>query len=282
MNDPSFSENQSAPVIWPELWSAFAAHRKKVTNVLRTVAPNPNGSLSVWGAGRTTDLDLSSLLQHYATIELVDLDPELTRGALVQRELKTNSNVTVAPRVDITGVNEQLEAFKDSPTESKLEAIIDSSQHTKLDLGQYDVVVSTCLLSQVLRQVFSCLAESGLPNSVTNQYLPRILRAIREKHIELILDHTLPGGSGVLITDLTSSHALPEMLMEGADLQQLLMTKVVKGNHFHGLNPRLILEASQTERIASKLDDVQITSPWVWNSIEMQYLCVAFQFRKSS
>jgi hypothetical protein len=253
-----------------------------VFDILRSVSPNRKSTLSVWGAGRTTDLELISLLRHYGKIELVELNASLTRRAMVQRGFDEHSNVTVAPATDLAGLEGHWESFMEKPDEAKLDAIIESTRSTSLDLGRYDVVVSTCLLSQVLRKVSDCLAASGLPEATVSDYLPRIVRAIREKHLDLMLEHTLPGGAAVLVTDLTSSEALPEMLKEGADLQQLFATKVIQGNHFHGMNPQLILESARQEPVSAKLKSVQVTSPWVWNAIEMQYLCVAFQFRRKS
>ena len=123
MDGPDTSSNQTNSVIWPELWSAFAPHRGRILEILQSVSRNPNSTLCVWGAGRTTDLDLISLLRHYAKIELVDLNPSQTQQALVQRGFDEHSNVTVAPQTDLAGINDQLDGLKDSPTEATLKSI---------------------------------------------------------------------------------------------------------------------------------------------------------------
>ena len=207
MNGPNSSSNESNSPIWPELWSAFETQRTKVRDILQAVSRNPSNTLSVWGAGRTTDLDLISLRRHYAKIELIDLDTALTEQALIQRGFDEQSNVTIAPATDVTGLDGHWKSFEDNPTETNLKAILQAIQKATLDLGRYDVVVSTCLLSQILKKVSRTLNESGLPSNVINENLPRVIRAIREKHLELIVEHTLPGGAAVLVTDLTSSEA---------------------------------------------------------------------------
>lgn len=274
--DPSATKNNS--VIWPELWSAFSAHRQEITKLLTSIAPRRNGSLAVWGAGRTTDLDLISLQQQYATIDLLDLEPSITREAMTQRGFDDQHNVTVQQAMDLSGLNEHWDQFRPRPSESSLEKIREACGNVELQLGQYDVVASTCLLSQILRQWYDCMKESGI--SLADESLYGTLRTIRERHIELLLEHTAPGGTALLISDMTTSEALPAMLQGNADLSELVKNDVVRGNHLHGLNPQMIAEFARTPKITSMLRGFQVSAPWVWNSIEMQYLCLAFKFDK--
>ena len=85
MNRPKPSANKDNSVIWPELWSAFESHRHKICQLLTNLSKGPDSRLCVLGSGRTTDLDLIELLKYFSTIDLVDLDPNLTTEALVQR-----------------------------------------------------------------------------------------------------------------------------------------------------------------------------------------------------
>ena len=280
MSGPAPTANQDNSVIWPELWSAFAAHRNKILELLCNLSRGPGSRLCVWGAGRTTDLDLIELVKHFSTIDLVDLHPTLTRDALLQRGFDEHPRVKAIGGMDLSGLGSHWNQFQSSPSESGLQAIIESCLSVKLDLGHYDVVASTCLLSQVLRNSRECIEASGLPPAVADEYFPKIIKAIRERHIELILDHTVSGGSAVLISDLTSAEALPGMLAPNADLNRLVSTDVAQGNHFHGLNPVLISESFQQPRIAAKLAQVQVSAPWIWNSIESQYLCIAFRLER--
>lgn len=274
---PSANENNS--VIWPELWSAFSNHREKIRELLGSVTRKPQGSLCVWGAGRTTDLDLIDLLHDYQKIDLVDLNASLTRQALVQRGFTEHPQVNVLPAMDLSGLNEHWDRIAPLPAAEKLREITRICSAFRLDLGRYDVVASTCLLSQILRLSGGYLNLATASQADTPALFAAI-KKIREKHLELMLDHTGPGGTALLITDLTSREALPEILDPAADLNQLVKTRVMEGNHFHGLNPKSIVDFSGNPKIARKLRDVNVSSPWVWDSIEMQYLCLAFRFRK--
>lgn len=277
MNEPAPTANQQNSTIWPELWTAFAPHRSRICRTLCSLSRGPESRLCIWGSGRTTDLDLIELVKHFSQIDLVDLHPTVTNEALIQRGFAQHPRVTAISGIDVAGLSNHWKEFKKSPCEFNLQAIINSCRDATISLGQYDVVASTCLLSQVLRNAYECVETSGLSHSLIQEYFPKILKSIREKHLELILEHTVSGGSSVLITDLTSAEALPQLLKPNADLNRLISTDVVKGNHFHGLNPRSISESIEQQVGSEKLAQVQISSPWVWNAIENQYLCLAYR-----
>jgi hypothetical protein len=272
MKGPDSKSTPTNSVIWPELWSAFATHRRQVFEILRTVSPTPTASLCVWGAGRTTDLDLIGLLDHYADITLVDLDPELTQRAMHQRGFTDHPRVTVKQNFDLTGIAHLWSQLETSPSKEKLDELILSAQKAKLDLPQFDVVASTCLLSQIIQN-----ASVAIPTNDAN--LGSVVRALREQHLRLILDHTKPGGCGMLITDLTSSVAMPALLEEEVDLNQM-MQETVNGNHFHGLNPQLLINSTTQPGIADKLANSSVSKPWIWNAHSRRYLCLAFLFKR--
>lgn len=279
MDGPCQSANEENSVIWPELWEAFASHRQSVTEFLISVATRPDSSLCVWGAGRTTDLDLISLLKHYGQIDLLDLNEEITSQALVQRGFDEHANVRVLPATDISGLNEHWDRIRALPNDLKVAEIARVCSETRLDMGSYDVVASTCLMSQILRHAVGHLNLAS-EASYRSPALFAALKLIREKHIELMLEHTSPGGVSLLITDLTSDDALPRMLDEGVDLQQLVSTEVMKGNHFHGVNPKSIAESFRSPRFANSIRAMKVSSPWIWDSIETKYLCLAFRCQK--
>lgn len=280
MKGPESTANQSNSTIWPELWAAFANHRDTIMQIVRNLSRGPQSTLCVLGSGRTTDLDLIELSQHFAKIDLIDLEPSLTQAALQQRGFSEQHHVRALGGIDVTGLETHWTKFRNSPTEDSLKEIIEACNQSCPDLDQYDVVASTCLLTQIIRHAFETIEKSGLPPAIAENYLPQVIRAIREQHIGYLLDHSKAGGSAILITDLTSSDALPEMLLPNADLNQLMSTKVTQGNHFHGINPTAILGTTQLPRITAKIAHLQATAPWIWNSIESQYLCVAFRFQR--
>jgi len=281
MSDSASANNNSNVVIWPELWSAAAVHRNKIGNLLCSLSRGTDSRLCVWGAGRTTDLDLMQLVKHFSVIDLVDLDPNVTHAALLQRGFQGHSNVKAVGGFDVTGLGALWETFTNSPHERELQAIIESCHSIRLGLEKYDVVASTCLVSQLIKQAIHRIECSGASPHISQELIAKVTKAIREQHLDLITEHTIGGGSAVLISDFTSAEALPAILESDADLQQLFLTDVVQGNHFPGLNPRLLSESLRVPRIAEKIEQVQLTAPWVWDSLESQYLCMAYRLKKS-
>jgi hypothetical protein len=279
MSGPDTTATESNSVIWPALWSAFEPHRQRIFELLRSSSTNPNDTLCVWGAGRTTDLDLIRLLDFFSEIDLVDLQPALTRRALTQRGFDDIKRVSVLPAMDLTGLSRTREISQRSSESLDLKSIIDLMERSSLNLRSYNVVVSTCVLSQILSQAQSLVPEANARETQDNLPLVQIIRALREQHLRLLLEHVHPGGFAILVTDLTSSEALPDIRDANFDANRG-MKSVFEGNHFHGLNPNLIVESAKHPAIAEKLEDIRVSAPWVWDSIEMQYLCIAVRMQK--
>lgn len=275
--DPSSTEQNST--IWPELWAAYSSHRNQVFKILRSVSVSPKNTICVWGAGRTVDLDLIGLLNHYSQIDLVDINPDLTRNALLQRGFDHQSVVSVLDSVDVTGLGNFWSELKGSEAAIDIDEFAKSVNETALELKSYDVVVSTCLLSQLIRKADETIPLSNTGDRQKNERWASIVRMLREQHIRHLLDHVHPGGYAVLITDLTSSVALPEMLDPNMNAD-ILMKSVVEGNHFHGLHPLLIQQTCNQSKGTAKPNGVRISAPWIWDSQEMQYLCLAYQIQK--
>ena len=160
------------------------------------------------------------------------------------------------------------------------EKVNQANTHVDMGMGEYDVVASTCLLSQLLKNAAERIGSSGLSASRSQKYFSKVIKAIPQQHLRLMLEHTVSGGSAVLITDLTSAEALPEILNSQIDLLDLISSSVMEGNHFPGLNPMLIAESLQSPPIAEKIAQVQLTSPWIWNSIESKYLCIGYRIQR--
>ncbi len=68
--------------------------------------------------------------------------------------------------------------------------------------GPFDVVASTCLLSQLVGNAFHSVGE-GHPRFLD------LVRAIRLAHLRLMTGLRRAGGTAVLVTDLVSSDTFP-------------------------------------------------------------------------
>jgi hypothetical protein len=138
-----------------------------------------------------------------------------------------------------------------------------------------DVVVSTCVLSQML---------SAMTNLVTDkhpQFLP-LIQAVRRGHLVRMLQLLKPGGRGILISDLVSSETTPALTSMSEDnLPKLLAQALAAGNFFSGLHPGVMLQDFGTAPgIASSVDSPSMTAPWRWQMGPRTYAVYAITFQK--
>ncbi|MGI9519040.1 MAG: hypothetical protein ACR2NP_18450, partial [Pirellulaceae bacterium] len=243
-------------------WQDSAAHRARILELVKSFAGDGEATLCVWGAGPCNDLDLEQLVQSWSHITLVDLDGETLRDAIQVRGLDDSDKVTVIGDYDLSGVAQLVDEYATTKSPDLLRDIQRTGQSFEPDqLGQYDVVVSTCLLSQMFQPLVTLLERSD------PQMMILLLSALRRRHLELLVQHTAPGGMALLITDVTSSDALPELALPDADPVELLQSKIVQGNHFHALNPAAIRQAIAQHLVApQKISEFRVSPPWVWNA----------------
>jgi hypothetical protein len=138
-----------------------------------------------------------------------------------------------------------------------------------------DVVVSTCVLSQML---------SAMTNLVTDkhpQFLP-LIQAVRRGHLVRMLQLLKSGGRGILVSDLVSSETTPQLTsISEASLPQLLAQSLATGNFFSGLHPGVMLQDLGTAPgIASFIESPVMTAPWRWQMGPRTYAVYAITFRK--
>ena len=270
MNTPS-DHNPQTPFETPA-WRDAEPHRRLIREMLVQLAGDRQPTLCVWGAGPCNDLDLETLQKYFRHITLVDLDSDTLLGALRARGLEQSPQVTALGGVDLAGMPRSMDGQIDDDKLSQLKRT--AAQHDPELPGPFDVVVSTCLLSQLINELVKKLADQP-------RQMIETLQIIRRRHLELLLQNTCPGGSAILVTDVTSSDALPELLDPTVYLDQLMQTTICQGNHFHGLNPVSIHQALQQEpTIAKQVSAVRVSRPWRWNATVRTYCCLAFLMSK--
>ena len=117
-----------------------------------------------------------------------------------------SNSVVIEPPVDLSGISAQLDNLPSKLTESWISELAENARQAKnvLPDRQFDVVVSTCLTTQLL---------SGIVNSMGDDspYKNVMMLAMRDGHLKLMDNLIRPGGAGVLITDFVSSDTLPEL-----------------------------------------------------------------------
>lgn len=257
-------------------WDAFAGHRSQVTFLLK------HGSdlsrLCILGAGNCNDLDLTPLLQSHQEIHLVDIDVDALTQGVAKQNLVDHAHIHLHGGLDLTGMIDSMSHWSPNSTltETDISACIDASAHCLEQLpGPFEVVASTCLLSQLIKSIVDAIGENH-PQFV------EVIQAIRLGHLHLLLKLMKSGGLGVLVTDVVSSDSYPSLASVPAqNLSQVLVQLVRQGNFFHGVNPAAIVNLFRQDPVLSQqVASLEPVGPWHWNFGPRHYAVIAVTFQK--
>ncbi|WP_339733946.1 hypothetical protein [uncultured Gimesia sp.] len=259
-------------------WEQGARHREKVTGYLTGLAADRNGRLCVLGAGNSNDLDLKQLLQVYSEIHLVDLDESALEYGVESQAVSDDPRVFRYVR-DITGVGQELaacEAAGVQPETDLSEIIQRFSQPAALDLPDpFDVVCSTCVLSQLILQTVNAVGD-------THPQFEELMVAIRSQHFQTIVEFINDGGAGFVVSDFVSSESATDM-KEVPDFQftQYLSQLLSSRNFFHGVHPGILFsQLKGNTPLAALVQNVKMLPPWRWDLGSRQYAVAAIQFHR--
>lgn len=221
--------------------------------------------IAILGAGNCNDLDLSSIAESFGEVHLFDIDGEALRRAVERQD----HGVRRACRLhehDLTGVAALLDEWRDCSPEpmpaqlatwSALSALIDEA-------GEFDTVMSTCLLSQVainLRDFFGIVPA-----------LNGALCAAVVGHLHLAAELTKPGGTLLVVSDcITNQFPIHEEADRCGPLEAIFHL-AARGATFPGTDPDLIAGVLRGAEIAG----TELKDAWVWElTAEQQYLVYA-------
>jgi hypothetical protein len=228
-------------------------------------------TLCLLGAGNCNDVDLSRLASTFGEIHLVDVDATaLARAVARQTE-------AVRPRlrrhaVDLSGLPaRRLGRWKRVvPTAADVEAAAASSLDailTKLG-GPYDVVASTCILTQM---AFALREELGdrHPALETARF------ALMRTHLSTLVGLTAPGGVALFASDVVSSTTYPVAEPPaGRTLTDVLHDVVSSGAGYFAANPEL------AAGLLAEVGTPELLEPWIWTGpLERTYLVYALRLR---
>lgn len=234
-------------------WNDYAGYRRQ----LMALVEGRRGRVCVLGAGNCNDIDLQLLARHFEHITLVDIDPQAVETAVArQGPLR---NVSIVP-LDVSGVLRILSA--DLPGKCSL-ALECFKQRRATDrcpaLGTFDVVISSCLLTQLI-------FNARLAVAADDPAFAELLDALRLDHLHLICDLLAPGGLGILATDVVSTDLAPYLPSIPENVFAEAVTKLIDlGICMAGAHPwqlRRLLEADHG--LCCQLHRVQTLGPWRW------------------
>ncbi|MCA9019903.1 MAG: hypothetical protein KDA74_07175, partial [Planctomycetaceae bacterium] len=181
--------------------------------------------------------------------------------------------------LDLTGVGDRLAAFKSDQQQGeedlqKIITALSESQAGNLP-GPFDVVCSTCILSQLILQVVHAVGE-------THPRFEELLVSVRGQHFRTVLDLIEEGGAGFIVSDFVSSESAAD-LKDVPDFQftQYLSQLLSSRNFFHGVHPGLLFAQLKGDSPLAKLvEDVEMLPPWRWNLGARQYAVAGIRFQR--
>lgn len=171
-------------------WDAFSEHRNQVTSLLKY--GSDSSRLCILGAGNCNDLDLTTLIHSHPEIHLVDLDGDALAQGVAKQNLADQGHIYLHSGIDLTGMIDPISHWSPNTPLSKTDiaACIDAPTHCLGQLpGPFDVVASTCLLSQLIKSIVDTIGEDH-PQFV------EVIQAIRLGHLRLLLKLLNSGGWG--------------------------------------------------------------------------------------
>ncbi|MDE2927626.1 MAG: class I SAM-dependent methyltransferase [Acidobacteriota bacterium] len=225
-----------------ENWRSFTRHRNRVMELLGEESRR-QGKVAILGAGNCNDLDLVQLASECGEVHLFDLDREAMEGALLRQGVPERSNIHLRDDLDLSGLSDSEHATGPEPA------------------GDFDLVVSTCVVSQLLETV-SRVLPPGL-------HRDRIMLQVRDAHVRLMTGLTAPGGTGIVVTDMAEADSDPDSPSPPETAR--------KGSHFLGLDPKGIRQALGAVR------NLKQSEPWTWQLDPVRrYLVQAVRFTKSA
>jgi hypothetical protein len=263
-------------------WALFAPHRQRIEQLLDTAISKKSPSLlgqaqrlprlCVLGAGNCNDLDLPVLAGHFAEVHLIDIDPAALERAIHRQHVAESNRLRCHAPIDLTGLAATFDRWLGTkPTPDEITAATEMAALAPLPAlpGPYDVVLSSCVLSQLIGPARDRLG-------VAHDLLPRLRGAIVRRHLRMILQLLAPGGGAVLISDVVSSDTEPALAQVPADaLPELMRSLAQRRRTFRGLEPKVIdvfLDELGVER--------RWFAPWLWHlSPRRTYLVYAVLIR---
>lgn len=249
-----------------------------MTQLLLEARGGSGQSLCLLGVGNGNDVDLAAIAGAFERIALVDLDDRAVARAMDRLSGDKRRRVESHAPVDLSGVLPALENWNAAATfagESIASAIAAARLVPPPLAGGYDVVASTCVLSQLIDSVYLAVA-AGHPRA------SELALAVRNRHLETMIALLNPGGAGVLVTDFVSSETAPELaFLPDSQIPAAAIAWINARNFFTGTNPYAIRDYLRgLGQKALAAENAEVLPAWRWDIGAKQLAVSAVTFRR--
>ena len=245
-----------------------------------------NLTLMLLGAGNCHDIDLTELSHQFSEIHLVDIDQQALMDAY-ERNLNIACPLILHAPLDIAWPLCCADPFATAETNTlendsfRLHWLNQLSSHClNADLPRCDLIVSACVLSQLVDAVSSLIGSES-------PWIAEAVQAIRRGHFRRLNHLCQPGGRIVFVTDFVSSDTAPQLFnVSQQNLNVSLKSLLDTGNFFTGCHPdraardmQMVVtektESNNAECQRAAAPNVGVVPPWIWTMGPRKFACYA-------
>jgi hypothetical protein len=273
--DQQFEDQRASNASGLPHFEAFRGHRERLTQLLLPSEPRGDERLCVLGAGNAYDLELETLLTRFAEVHLVDIDVAAVARARERVPEGPRSRLLAHAPLDLSGMFEHMERWgrmRVTPQELVVAPANGARRIAAALPGPFDVVASTCLLTQLQLSLLQLLGEG-------HQLFAALREFLTLTHLRTLAALTKPGGRALLITDLCEASAFPPgRPRDEADLLPLMQELVAAGRVIYAAHPEPIQVALGDDPILQRaFGPAEQSQPWLWqNGPKHRFLVYAF------
>ncbi len=264
---------------------AYAGHRERLTRLILNSPLRASGtgstvdrSLALLGAGNGNDVDLERLASSFQKIALFDLDGAAVSTAIGQLPEGVRNQVSAHVPCDLAGL---VDCFTDKngrrpSDDSQIQKYVEAlAAHDVPELRQFDVVVSCCMLSQLVEMI-------GMLISASHPRFVELVLEARWQHCKLVCNGLLVDGTGLVITDFVSSKTLPGLAKLSEQQLPLAMQRTIDDrNFFTGTNIAAIHHDFQRrDPLARMTKCVTPLRPWRWDLGDRLFFVSGIRFQR--
>jgi hypothetical protein len=214
----------------------------------------------------------------FSEIHLVDIDASALGRAVARQRPAVRSRLRPHARVDLSGMTKRLNEWRRRPpTPAQLDALGASTSQALLARlpGPFDVVVSSCVLTQMSFAAMNALGE-GHP------MLPSVRLSLVGTHLHALVGLTTAGGTSLFVSDLTSSSLFPLKDLDASrSLHDVMNDVVASGRCYHAANPTLVTSILASDSFRERTWEPQVLDPWLWSGrLDRTYFVYALRVRR--
>ena len=262
-------------------FTEYEGHRQRQTRLVTEGVPVASGQrVCVLGAGNAYDLDLATLAEHFSEIHLVDIDDQALEGARARQRPDVAQKLVLHAPVDLGGMLAKLEAWKQMQVteQEMLEHPTRTSKDLAARLGTFDVVVSSCVITQMQLSVLTALGDE-------HRLFDAVRHTLTLTHLHTLLELTATGGRALLVTDVLASqnYRYLDRLTPDANFLQILTDVVAAERVIYIARPGLFhLLFRQNAVLARSATLSAPIAAWLWeNGPDARFLVYAMELRRT-